>query len=51
MSTSGAADRAAAVRANVLVGNPPDAAVLEFLLGGFELEALGAQLVAVTGAP
>ena len=51
VSTSGAADRAAAARANALVGNPPGAAVLEFVLGGFEIEARGAQLVAVTGAP
>ena len=51
VSTSGAADLGAAAQANALVGNPPEAAVLEFVLGGFELEALGEQTVAVTGAP
>ncbi len=49
--TSGAADRGAAARANALVGNPPESAVLEFVLGGFELRAVGEQTVAVTGAP
>ncbi len=47
---SGACDRAAARLANRLVGNDPDAAVLEVTLGGLVLRA-GADLVlATTGA-
>ncbi|HEY2271321.1 MAG TPA: biotin-dependent carboxyltransferase family protein [Jatrophihabitantaceae bacterium] len=48
---SGAFDRAAAGLANRLVGNAPDAAVLETTLGGLVVRALGAATVAVTGAP
>ncbi|MDT0164394.1 5-oxoprolinase/urea amidolyase family protein [Actinotalea sp. AC32] len=47
----GAADRAAAVVANRLVGNPRGAAVLEAVLGGLVLRAHGDLVVAVTGAP
>jgi biotin-dependent carboxylase-like uncharacterized protein len=47
---SGAADRGAAARANSLVGNPADAAVLEILNGGAEFEARADVVVAVTGA-
>ncbi|MBM7808793.1 biotin-dependent carboxylase-like uncharacterized protein [Geodermatophilus bullaregiensis] len=44
---SGAADRASAALANRLVGNSPDAAVLEVTLGGLAVRA-GADLVVVT---
>ncbi len=50
VSPSGAADRGAAARANSLVGNPADAAVLEILNGGAEFEAQTDVVVAVTGA-
>ncbi|WP_438316055.1 biotin-dependent carboxyltransferase family protein [Streptomyces sp. HUAS TT3] len=50
---SGALDAAAYALANRLVGNPPDAAVLETTLDGVGLRAgsAGAVTVAVTGAP
>ncbi|MFF0553286.1 biotin-dependent carboxyltransferase family protein [Streptomyces sp. NPDC004311] len=48
---SGALDTAAYALANRLLGNPPDAAVLETTLDGVGLRALGAVTVAVTGAP
>ncbi len=47
---SGAADRASAALANRLVGNPPDAAVLEVTLGGLALRAEADLLVVTTGA-
>lgn len=47
---SGAADRVAAAEANRLVGNPPDAALLEATLGGPALRLGAARRVAVTGA-
>jgi biotin-dependent carboxylase-like uncharacterized protein len=47
---SGACDRAAAALANRLVGNGPDAAVLEVTLGGLALRAGADVLVATTGA-
>jgi biotin-dependent carboxylase-like uncharacterized protein len=47
---SGACDRAAAALANRLVGNDPDAAVLEVTLGGLALRAGADVLVATTGA-
>jgi biotin-dependent carboxylase-like uncharacterized protein len=51
VSRSGAADRAAARRANRLVGNPEGTAVLEALLGGLVVIAGEAHLVAaLTGA-
>lgn len=49
--TSGALDRRALVRANLLVGNDRGRAVLEVLLGGLVLRALEDVVVAVTGAP
>lgn len=50
VSPSGFADAASAARANRLVGNPADTAVLESLFGGVELEAVGATaIVAVSG--
>ncbi|WP_285249322.1 5-oxoprolinase/urea amidolyase family protein [Pseudarthrobacter sp. efr-133-R2A-89] len=50
VSSSGAMDRGALRRANRLVGNPEDAAGIETLFGGLELEALTDQVIAVTGA-
>jgi biotin-dependent carboxylase-like uncharacterized protein len=48
---SGALDLPAAALANRLVGNEPDAACLEVLLGGLVLGADEGLWVAVTGAP
>lgn len=48
---AGALDRGAAVRANRLVGNARDAAVVEVTLGGLVVRADGHLVVAVTGAP
>ncbi|BCW81737.1 5-oxoprolinase/urea amidolyase family protein [Arthrobacter sp. NicSoilC5] len=50
VSSAGAMDRAALRRANRLVGNAEDAAGIELLFGGLELEALSDQVLAVTGA-
>jgi KipI family sensor histidine kinase inhibitor len=50
VTRSGAMDRGAAARANRLVGNPRAAAVIEAVLGGLELQAVGDHVVAVTGA-
>ena len=47
---SGACDRAAARLANRLVGNDPDAAVLEVTLGGLVVRADADLVVATTGA-
>ncbi|GAA4720636.1 biotin-dependent carboxyltransferase family protein [Nocardioides conyzicola] len=47
---AGALDAPAAALANRIVGNDPDAAVLEVVLGGLELRAHGGCWVAVTGA-
>ncbi|WP_324652299.1 urea amidolyase family protein [Georgenia sp. H159] len=51
VSPSGAADRGSAAQANRLVGNDRSAAVVETVLGGLELEAVGDHVVAVSGAP
>ncbi len=51
VSPSGPADRGAALRANRIVGNPADAAVVEILLGGAEFVAGQDLLLAITGAP
>ncbi|MFB6809284.1 biotin-dependent carboxyltransferase family protein [Streptomyces sp. NPDC056387] len=48
---SGALDAGAYGLANRLLGNPPDAAVLETTLDGVGLRALAPVTVAVTGAP
>ena len=48
---SGAADRASAEQANRLVGNPPDTAVIETVLGGLSVTARGHHAVALSGAP
>jgi biotin-dependent carboxylase-like uncharacterized protein len=50
VARSGAWDTGSAQLGNRLVGNAPDAAVLEVLLGGFEVVALSDAVVAVTGA-
>lgn len=50
VSRAGVADEAAALQANRLVGNAPDAAVLEALHGGLELRAECNVVLAVTGA-
>ena len=47
---SGACDRSAAARANRLVGNPPDAALLEVTFGGLVVRAGADLLVVTTGA-
>jgi len=47
---AGALDPPAADLANRLVGNPPDAALLETTLGGVVVRATAAMTVAVTGA-
>jgi biotin-dependent carboxylase-like uncharacterized protein len=51
VTRSGAVDRAAADLANRLVGNRPEAAVVEATAGGLRLRAGRTVLVAVTGAP
>ncbi|MFE4467565.1 biotin-dependent carboxyltransferase family protein [Leifsonia sp. NPDC056824] len=50
VSPSGALDRGALGLANRLVGNPPDAAAMELLLGGFAARFESAAWFAVTGA-
>ena len=47
---SGAADTWSAAVANVLLGNPPDAAVLECTIVGPSLQVLGDHVVALAGA-
>ncbi|RBY94400.1 allophanate hydrolase subunit 2 family protein [Blastococcus sp. TBT05-19] len=51
VTRSGAADRASAALAGRLVGNDPDAAVLEVTAGGLRVRAGRTLLVALTGAP
>jgi biotin-dependent carboxylase-like uncharacterized protein len=51
VAPSGAFDRASHALAQRLVGNPPDAAGLEVLLGGLRLVAAADVVVAVAGAP
>ncbi|MGN8048487.1 biotin-dependent carboxyltransferase family protein [Curtobacterium sp. 22159] len=51
LGTAGAADRGAAALANRLVGNRPEAAVLEALLGSVTLRSDAHVVAAVTGAP
>src|SRR5919198_4213897 len=48
--TGGAADALAAEAANLLVGNPPDAALLEITLSGPTLRFGGATAFALAGA-
>lgn len=49
VTPGGAADPAAAIAANLLAGNPPDAAVLEFTLTGPTLHFPGETVVALGG--
>ena len=51
VTRSGAADATAAALANRLVGNRPEAALLEVTAGGLRVRAGRTVLVAVTGAP
>lgn len=51
VGASGAADTRSAALANRLVGNTSSAAVLECALGGLQVQAVGEQIVALTGAP
>jgi biotin-dependent carboxylase-like uncharacterized protein len=51
VTVSGAADRSSADLVNRLVGNDPEAAVLEATAGGLRVRAQRTMLVAVTGAP
>jgi len=50
LGAAGAADRGSAALANRLVGNRPDAAVLEVLLGSVTLRADAYVVAATTGA-
>ncbi|WP_354263241.1 5-oxoprolinase/urea amidolyase family protein [Arthrobacter sp. OAP107] len=51
VSAAGALDRASLRRANRLVGNAPSAAAIETVAGGLKIQAVGDQVLAVTGAP
>ncbi|WP_223937682.1 5-oxoprolinase/urea amidolyase family protein [Arthrobacter sp. StoSoilB5] len=51
VSAAGALDRASLRRANRLVGNSSSAAAIEAVNGGLSVEAVGDQVIAVTGAP
>ena len=50
VGVSGAADRRSFTLANRLLGNDEDAAAIECLLGGLEIEASSATVLAITGA-
>jgi antagonist of KipI len=50
LSVSGAADGHSAALANLLVGNPPQAALLEITLRGPRLQLARAATIAITGA-
>jgi len=51
VSTAGALDRASLRRANRVLGNAPSAAAIETVGGGLRVQAIGDQVLAVTGAP
>jgi len=51
VSVSGVVDEFASRVANFLVGNPPDAAVIEITLKGISLEFSGDAVFAMTGSP
>ncbi len=51
VSVAGALDRGSLRRANRLVGNAPSAAAIETVAGGLTVQAVGDQVLAVTGAP
>ncbi|OPL08592.1 MAG: hypothetical protein AVO33_10225 [delta proteobacterium ML8_F1] len=48
---SGPADFESAMLGNLLVGNPPEAAVIEMTLGGGKIRFCGDFVIALTGAP
>ncbi|MGM7776491.1 5-oxoprolinase/urea amidolyase family protein [Arthrobacter sp. KNU-44] len=50
VSAAGAADQQSMRQANRLVGNEPGAAVVETVLGGLSVRAVGDQVIAVAGA-
>lgn len=50
VSAAGAADQQSARQANRLVGNEPGAAVVETVLGGLSVRAVGDQVLALAGA-
>ncbi|MDN5900580.1 MAG: biotin-dependent carboxyltransferase family protein, partial [Brachybacterium sp.] len=50
VSSSGAFDRGAMLRANLAVGNPASAAVLEIMAGPLQLQARAAVVVGLSGA-
>ena len=50
VGAAGALDRSSLRRANRLVGNSPSAAAVEAVAGGLEVQAVGDQILAVTGA-
>ncbi|WP_255770821.1 5-oxoprolinase/urea amidolyase family protein [Pseudarthrobacter sulfonivorans] len=51
VSAAGALDQSSVRRANRIVGNQPHAAVVETVAGGLRVQAVGDQVLAVTGAP
>ena len=51
VGAAGALDRSSLRRANRLVGNSPSAAAVEAVAGGLQVQAVGDQILAVTGAP
>jgi KipI family sensor histidine kinase inhibitor len=51
VSAAGALDRSSLRRANRIVGNQPSAAVVETVAGGLRVQAMGDQVLTVTGAP
>ncbi|GAC1375400.1 MAG: 5-oxoprolinase/urea amidolyase family protein [Pseudarthrobacter sp.] len=51
VSAAGALDRSSVRRANRIVGNQPNAAVVETVAGGLRVQAVGDQVLAVAGAP
>jgi KipI family sensor histidine kinase inhibitor len=51
VSAAGALDRASLRRANRVLGNAPSAAAIETVGGGLKVQAIGDQVLAVTGAP
>ncbi|WP_458780385.1 5-oxoprolinase subunit B/C family protein [Arthrobacter sp. D3-16] len=50
VGAAGALDRSSLRRANRLVGNMPSAAAIEAVAGGLQVQAVGDQILAVTGA-
>ncbi|GAA3320180.1 5-oxoprolinase/urea amidolyase family protein [Arthrobacter ramosus] len=50
VSAAGAVDQQSARQANRLVGNEPGAAVVETVLGGLSVQAVGDQVLALAGA-